>query len=1427
MFFKSLTQEQGLSQSSIIDIHQSSDGYLWLATQDGLNRFDGYDVTTFKHDPENPHSISDNFIWSITEDREGYLWIGTAKGGLNRFDPKTEIFTRFQNNPEDSSSLSSNQVLDVFIDSQERIWVGTANGGLNRYLPATNQFLRYGNFSAQTTPLNSNTIKVIREASNGKLWLGYSHAPFLRFPGAGFSLFDPDTSINLPYAKPQGLSDNNVTDLYVTDKFIWISSYGGGLDRLDLQTNQIEKMSLPTTDQSPRIMNIEIDDQNHLWMALMGGGLIELSPTSLASFLHRSDESESLTLNDNSASYVYFNNDILWVGTWQEGLNFSNTQGRQFKKLLSGFHQPNSLSDPNVTFITQAPKSGDIWLTNSISLMQYDSQFNFIRRYETSELLPDSTARTIRFVFVDSNDNVWFNCEQLGLFRLEGAHSKSIASKAVQSDTTLQKRRDENKTNYRAIPMQPLIQETRVVAMAELSENLYVVGTRNNGLVLLDTQQQKSMPVLMAEQGDAALARTMSIDEKPAVTKNGLVYDTMMKGWWVATMDQGLQYLSNEGILYPLTEINEQLQEVTITSVKPIQNNQLWIGTQGSGVYRLNWHQRRLIDEVPTWTMLSEKQGLATNAIGAIEESNSQVWVTTTQGLSLYNLKDQSFLNFDVSDGVIPGFSIGVNLKTKDGVIAFGGFTGANYFEPAAFKVANSENSLIINQLLLGSNVAPISLDKTLTPLQDSLVQYSGQLNFHYSLSHFTLGFSSLDYINPKAVKYAYRLVGFDTQWLYTDASRRFATYTNLDPGNYTFELKRTDHFGRWQDHILRLPIEVNPAPWETWWAYCLYVLSVFIIGYLFLLQRLREVRAIKERNEQLSVTSKLFENTSQGVVLFDRYRKVALVNQGFTVMTGLDAMDIIGRSWQLPLVHEQRAETIDDILSQVADGKKWQGELWAERKVGEIFPVEMVVDSIQRHSEKPSELKYSRQFQYVALISDITQRKSHEQKLKELAYYDELTLLPNRSNFERQVEAEIEQSSLNQLAPFAVMFVDLDNFKGINDSLGHNIGDQFLQKLSRRLRLSIEHRITIARLGGDEFLILVPHQVVADYQDEQQVDSETVAARIAQTLYEITLQPVDIDEYKLRGSCSIGIAVYPQHGTTFERLLRNADTAMYEAKKNKSINILCYNNRMNVLARRQFEIAEEMRGDIKAAKFLPFYQLKVDALNGAINGLEVLARWHNEKLGWVSPAQFIPIAEERGLINALSEQVIETACVEVLPLLQQKLLQGRMAINLSPVQFQQVDLVEWLLGIFERADFPLDAVEIEVTESVAMHDRNKALEQLNAIRDLGMTMSLDDFGTGYSSLSYLHQFPLNTVKIDRAFVSEVLTNTDNQKIISAIIQMSHSLGMTVIAEGVESKEQVAFLSAEKCDLIQGYYFHKPCDIHELTTFLTSKPKLQ
>ena len=452
------------------------------------------------------------------------------------------------------------------------------------------------------------------------------------------------------------------------------------------------------------------------------------------------------------------------------------------------------------------------------------------------------------------------------------------------------------------------------------------------------------------------------------------------------------------------------------------------------------------------------------------------------------------------------------------------------------------------------------------------------------------------------------------------------------------------------------------------------------------------------------------------------------------------------------------------------------------------VFPVEVSARSIE------TEGKHFRQ----AIIRDITERKRYESQLERQANHDELTGLANRN---------LMQDRLNQALIFshrhgcglAVLFIDLDHFKKINDSLGHDAGDALLTQVASRLSLNVREGDTVARQGGDEFVLLLP-----------EIKTEEDISEVTHKLVKALSAPFNIDGRELHITCSIGIASYPKDGMDRQTLLKNADAAMYRAKELGRNNVQHYAAEMNVKAMERLVLENGLYHALKRNEFLLHYQPQVNLRSGEIVGTEALVRWQHPELGLVSPAMFIPVAEDSGLIVALGEWVLRTACAQNKAWQLAGLKPISIAVNLSARQFRQPDLVEKVAVILDETGLDPACLELELTESLVMQDVEKTIATLSRLKAMGIKLSVDDFGTGYSSLSYLKRFPIDTLKIDQTFVRDITTDPDDAAIAKSIISMAHDMQLRVIAEGVETEEQKSFLLQRQCDEMQGYLFSKP-----------------
>ena len=535
----------------------------------------------------------------------------------------------------------------------------------------------------------------------------------------------------------------------------------------------------------------------------------------------------------------------------------------------------------------------------------------------------------------------------------------------------------------------------------------------------------------------------------------------------------------------------------------------------------------------------------------------------------------------------------------------------------------------------------------------------------------------------------------------------------------------------------------------------------------------------------RLQLAAKVFESSTDAIFITDQELKIVTTNPSFERLTSFSEAEMAGLT-PLEFFSEQSNQPlVRQALNDVQELGFWEGELWNRRKNGHAY---LCMISLVRVQDE-----HGRTINYIGFFKDRTESHAAKQKIEELAFSDVLTGLPNRLLLAERLRQSIIFAS-RQNSKFALLFLDLDHFKQINDSLGHPFGDRVLIEVTERLKKCLRHVDTAARLGGDEFVLLL-HEADA-------AGAEICARRVLEELR----APFNLDGMNFTVTCSIGIALYPDDGTGMDDLIKNADSAMYHVKERGRSDFRFYQRQMNIGLLSRMKIDHAMRLALEHEQFKLHYQPLVDLKTGVVIGAEALIRWHDDDLGDVSPAQFIPIAEETGVIVAIGNWVMKTAMRQAAAWNnQQQCL--RISVNVSALQFQQPDFVENIARELRESQLGPDCIELELTESILIRDVEETLKKLASLAALGVKMSIDDFGTGYSSLSYLKRFPINKLKIDRSFVMHLPDDESDVAIVTAIISMAHALRLKVIAEGVETEEQKKLLQSLNCDEVQGFLY--------------------
>ena len=555
------------------------------------------------------------------------------------------------------------------------------------------------------------------------------------------------------------------------------------------------------------------------------------------------------------------------------------------------------------------------------------------------------------------------------------------------------------------------------------------------------------------------------------------------------------------------------------------------------------------------------------------------------------------------------------------------------------------------------------------------------------------------------------------------------------------------------------------------------------------LLGFLSDITERRSAADTLRLHASIFEHSEEGIMITDAHEKILTVNPAFTEITGYPAAAVIGQTPRILRSGRHDAAFFKALWTTLQETGYWNGEIWDRRENGEIFPKWNSIGSVRNHHGDVSH--------YFSVFTDITDRKRAEGRIHHLAFFDALTNLPNRSLFNRLVQQSLTEATRSNSCS-ALLFIDLNRFKPVNDTLGHRVGDLVLQEIANRFRASLRGADVVSRLGGDEFVVAVLDIASRDH-----------ASNVAQKLLASLEDPIVIDGNELKLGASIGISIFPEDGHDTETLLRLADIAMYRAKETGGDGFVFFSEDMNRRAVDRLNLETGLRRAIERNELLLHYQPKVSITSGRIVGAEALVRWKHPERGMVPPGEFIPLAEETGLIVQVGTWVLEAACRQARAWQDAGLPVTKIAVNLSARDFS-ASLPERVKSVLARHGIGAEWLELEITEGMLMHNTDKVISMMDEIAALGISLSLDDFGTGYSSLSYLKRFPINTLKIDRSFVINIPDDGDDCAIAGAIVSMSKQLKHNVIAEGVESAEQLLFLRTLGCDEIQGYLFSPP-----------------
>lgn len=552
--------------------------------------------------------------------------------------------------------------------------------------------------------------------------------------------------------------------------------------------------------------------------------------------------------------------------------------------------------------------------------------------------------------------------------------------------------------------------------------------------------------------------------------------------------------------------------------------------------------------------------------------------------------------------------------------------------------------------------------------------------------------------------------------------------------------------------------------------------------------------------SDELGMAAAVFENTSEAVLITDVNANIVAVNKAFESITGYQEHEVVGVNPSKIKSNRHDEAFYQQMWSELLDSGMWRGEIWNRRKSGEVFPAWQSIRAINNETGDVSH--------YISVFSDISTLKQSQEKLDFLAYHDPLTSLPNRLLFEDRLEQALKHAK-REKHEIVLLFLDLDRFKNINDSLGHPVGDALLVGVSKRLGKLVRQEDTVARLGGDEFVVIL-----------ERIERAEAGAVLAQKIIDAFHESIVADGHELLVTLSIGISQYPADGEDVPTLVKNGDAALYQAKE-KGRNCFCfYTAELTSKISERLAMETALRGALKEEELMLYYQPFVSLQSGKITGAEALLRWNHPEHGLVLPDRFIALAEDTGLIISIGAWVLRHACQQARAWLDQGYDFGRISVNVSGLQIQRDEFVDIVKQALQETGLDGKYLELELTEKVIMHNTDKAIAVLNQLKEIGVQVAIDDFGTGYSSLSYLKQLPIDKLKIDQSFIREIPGDADDKAIVRAVRALAKALRIKVVAEGIENSKQESFLKRLGCDEGQGYLYSQPASSAECELLL-------
>ncbi len=1474
--FRHITRREGLPSFEINVIKQDKLGFIWIGTENGLGRYDGHRTIKFESSNDNYHSINGNAITHIEVDSQNKVWVSTNKI-LDFYDYSTNYFTHIITRHSTFEGKMVMAIHDVKEDNGGMLWVST-NIGLLKFnlsgklikfynkgsdiLPIKrpirlfifsnsvlvsnyrNGLWQYDKETKKFTQFTKNINNINPETANIKDFIEVKHGVYWAATSKGIVIINKTGEVNkvINWENEKKLNSDRFYNIVLTpDKLIVASSIDDGLYVFNVKGEVIQhivsqhenKYSLPSNGFNV----LMLDKDKNLWVASRDSGLGVWKRSN--PFISRIDfeKKNPDSILDGivwSIREIKDQNgkDIFIVGT-DSGLNLWNKKQKKFTHYRFG--KTKSGSDVEVSAISE-PIANVVWLATGIGLRAINiSSKKIINIKEQFPFLQWAINQPIYNVFTDSTNKLWVvhrNGVTLVDFKHKGIKNfshidydnTSIADNQAAAISEDPKSRvwlgasrgicqyKKTKSNFKCYLTDEgdfTVAGSYLVNGILVKENILWVGYSGNGLIRLDLSHPQSKPVYYNASKDFPTNNIAGL----LMDKKGRLWISSQTGLIVFNPKNG-QIINlkgrdgtgdsefNDGAYTTLSDGRfafGTIKGVVIVDPEKFEFNKTRPTVKFSGAYALT--DNKLYSMGKHFEMPEKNSGLvlAFSIQDYFHPEQARYQYRLGHKKTWIDLKNKSEISFD-------GFSWGEHTIEVRGKYLGGEWGPTNslsfYAYPPKWRSGFALFMYVLGALALMSWFLYYRFlqNKQKRHMLEVIKENEQQLRLSLDASQQGVWDWRIDFDRIKRSK--------TEELLHLKTPDTLVDYWSLieDRDRLVVIKAWNNHlFGHTQDYYCQYRIKTtgDEEIWIEEQGRAIErneaLMAIHITG------TYRNITEAKLIEKKLNLLAKAFEDTTEGVLIVDSDLNIVQVNNAVSEIMGYSEKQLIGESIRPSSFSHQPLAFYDEIWQKVAEKGLWQGEVWQTNADGDDIPLWLNVSDIQYEREQ--------ELFYVLIISDIRERKETEEELRYLANYDTLTKLPNRALLRDRLDHGLNNAK-RQNRPIAILFLDLDRFKHVNDSFGHSVGDGLLIAVSERLQSCLRDDDTVSRIGGDEFVILMEH-----------FSSINAIAGVTEKIRKAMSNPFNLEGVDIQASFSVGVSVFPGDGEDSASLLRNADTAMYHAKTAGRNRVQFYAPKMNETALERLTMENDLRSAIGSGQLEVYYQPQICDKDNSFYGVEALVRWIHPEKGMIAPVHFIPMAEESDLIVSLGNEVLYKACIQMKKWQDTYGLNMKVSINLAARQLLQLDLAKHIDNVVKRSRLSPEYVCLEITETAVMDDLKRSKKILNALRGKGYKIAIDDFGTGYSSLNYLRNIPLDILKIDYTFVRDLLDNSVDQAIVAAIIEIGEALDLQVLAEGIEQQEQRDFLSGKGCEYFQGYLFGRPMPAADFEKILAKNSK--